>query len=363
MAIASNYQYNNANQRFRVTHTDGSYWFYEYDSLGQVKSGKKYFSDGTPVPGQQFEYGFDDVGNRTSTKAGGDSVGSSASLRSASYTPNYLNQYSSRTVPDKFDVLGIANASASVTVNSSAADYRRGEYFQELFTVANGSNPVWQNVSVTTSGGGSASGNVWTPRTPENYGFDLDGNQTSDGRWTFTWDAENRLVRLVANTAVGPQQRIDLEYDWRSRRIAKKVWNNTGGTGGPATSLKFLYDGWNMTAELDALSGSSVKRSFMWGLDLSGSEQGAGGVGGLLAIKPASGNPVFVAYDGNGNVTGLIDATSRSWHILASMVLRDLQGININILSRDPLDMGRHGHATKASLTTGIVISQVASTT
>jgi len=37
---------------------------------------------------------------------------------------------------------------------------------------------------------------------------------------------------------------------------------------------------------------------------------GRGGVGGLLAIKPASGNPSFVAYDGNGNVTGLIDATT-----------------------------------------------------
>lgn len=94
------------------------------------------------------------------------------------------------------------------------------------------------------------------------------------------------------------------------RRIAKKVWNNTAGTGDPATSLKFLYDGWNMTAELDSLAGSTVKRSFMWGLDLSGSEQGAGGVGGLLTIKPASGNPTFVAYDGNGNLTGLIDATT-----------------------------------------------------
>jgi len=42
-----------------------------YDNLGQVTSGKKYFADGTPVPGQQFEYGFDDIGNRSSTKAGG----------------------------------------------------------------------------------------------------------------------------------------------------------------------------------------------------------------------------------------------------------------------------------------------------
>ena len=54
------YQYNDANQRTRVTLADGSYWIYDYDTLGQVISGKRYWSDGTPVAGQQFEYGFDD---------------------------------------------------------------------------------------------------------------------------------------------------------------------------------------------------------------------------------------------------------------------------------------------------------------
>src|SRR3989442_14200938 len=100
-------------------------------------SGKKYFSDNTPVPGQQFEYGFDDLGNRTSTKAGGDQSG--AGLRPASYAANSLNQYTSRLVPNAFDVLGIANVSSSVTVNSSGADYRRSEYFQELVGVNNSS--------------------------------------------------------------------------------------------------------------------------------------------------------------------------------------------------------------------------------
>jgi YD repeat-containing protein len=75
------YAYNHANQRTRSTLADGSYWLYEYDSLGQVRSGKKYWSDGTPVAGQQFEYAFDHIGNRTQTKAGGDDSG--AGLRPA----------------------------------------------------------------------------------------------------------------------------------------------------------------------------------------------------------------------------------------------------------------------------------------
>jgi RHS repeat-associated protein len=43
----------------------------------------------------------------------------------------------------------------------------------------------------------------------------------------------------------------------------------------------------------------------MWGLDLSGSEQGAGGVVGLLLFNDSADGSSFPAYDGNGNVVGL----------------------------------------------------------
>ena len=118
------YPYNDANQRVQMSLADGSFWVYQYDSLGQVQSAKRYWSDWTPVAGQQFEYGFDDIGNRASTKAGGDASGSP--LRAASYTPNNLNQYSSRGVPGAVDVVGIANLGATVTVGGQAA-YRKGE--------------------------------------------------------------------------------------------------------------------------------------------------------------------------------------------------------------------------------------------
>ena len=92
-----NYAYNSANQRALVTNVDNSYWNYQYDFLGQVTSGKRYWADGTPVAGQQFTYNFDDIGNRKSTAAGGD--GSGLNLRTANYTANNLNQYTSRDVP------------------------------------------------------------------------------------------------------------------------------------------------------------------------------------------------------------------------------------------------------------------------
>jgi len=105
--VRFSYDYNSANQRTLRREADGSYWRYAFDALGQVKSGKKYWSDGTPVAGQQFEYAFDTIGNRTGTKAGGDENG--GSLRSATYAPDLLNRYSSRSVPGAVDVMGIAS--------------------------------------------------------------------------------------------------------------------------------------------------------------------------------------------------------------------------------------------------------------
>lgn len=59
--MAFNYSYNPANQRTQDKLAEGSYWVYQYDSLGQVISGHKYFYDNTPVPGQQFDYTFDTI--------------------------------------------------------------------------------------------------------------------------------------------------------------------------------------------------------------------------------------------------------------------------------------------------------------
>ena len=70
-------------------------------------------------------------------------------------------------------------------LNTSTADYRRGEHFRELVGVNNSSTSVWQSVTVTTSGGATNTGNVFVPVAKETYGYDADGNLTNDGRWTF----------------------------------------------------------------------------------------------------------------------------------------------------------------------------------
>jgi hypothetical protein len=54
-------------------------------------------------------------------------------------------------VPGAFDVIGIADAAATVSVNSDPSGvYRRGQYFRKELPVNNGSDPVWQAVAVTS---------------------------------------------------------------------------------------------------------------------------------------------------------------------------------------------------------------------
>jgi len=128
------------------------------------------------------------------------------------------------------------------------------------------------------------------------FSYDANGNLTSDGIRSYTYDAENRLVTVTQGSSSW-----SYVYDYLGRRIQKS------GTG--ITTIRSIYDGWNLIAESD-LSGSQVRR-FVWGLDVSGSLQGAGGVGGLLEIDAdlTSANTYFPLYDASHNVIGLYSSS------------------------------------------------------
>lgn len=306
-SVSARYEYNAAGQRIRVEQADGSYWQYQYDALGQVKSGKKYLPSGEPLGGQQFEYTFDDIGNRTAAKNGGNQTGTG--LRSFSYTPNSLNQYTSRTVPDAVDILGTAPIGSPVTVNGQAA-VRQANYFWREVPVPGADLRVLSTTIGNTVGTATTTKTGWlvVPPATETYHYDLDGNLTQDGHWNYTWDGENRLVRMQARAGTPAQadQRLEFSYDVFGRRIEKRVYDS----GGNLTSQrKFVYDGWNVVAVLDGAN--ALLQSYVWGNDLSGSRQGAGGVGGLLLVKdyqPATQGAYCYCYDGNGNVTALVNA-------------------------------------------------------
>ncbi|MDA0765251.1 MAG: hypothetical protein O3A92_00300 [Verrucomicrobia bacterium] len=153
---------------------------------------------------------------------------------------------------------------------------------------------------------------------------DLDGNLTDDGAKIYTWDAENRLIAVNERDDTDPENVVagaliaEYRYDYMSRRIYKET---TASAPQGAGAALFHYNGWNLCAEYAATAISTsdstitaLKRTYTWGQDLSGSLQGAGGVGGLLAIEEKLTTPVdhkgvyYPLYDGNGNVTELVKA-------------------------------------------------------
>ena len=133
--------------------------------------------------------------------------------------------------------------------------------------------------------------------------FDADGNMLDDGAQLYVWDGENRLTAVKRKT--DQSVLASYTYDHQSRRIAKAT---TAAAPQGAATTAFLYDGWNVIAEYNIVAGhANLTATNLWGTDLSGSQQGAGGVGGLL-VRVNGGSAAHYAFDANGNVTELFDS-------------------------------------------------------
>jgi RHS repeat-associated protein len=193
---------------------------------------------------------------------------------------------------------------------------------------------VWTNTStgdrtVWFMSGTSVQVPAFVAKTQEIFTYDDDGNLTRDGRWVYQYDAENRLVAMftrgapvddpfagnsdnvaVWNSGVA-RQKLMFTYDYLGRRVAKQVFSYGVSSWVPGDSLRFVWNGWSLIAMLDANNGNALQASYYWGLDLSGTGQGAGGVGGLL-LTQEGGNSYLSMFDGMGNVHGMIKASDGS---------------------------------------------------
>ena len=140
--------------------------------------------------------------------------------------------------------------------------------------------------------------------------YDSNGNLSNDGAGrTFTYDNENQLTSVGWG---GGNYRTDFVYDGRGRMRKRLDYYYSGGTWTVTGQSWYIYDGMRIIQERD---GSNVPTTaYTWGQDLSGSFEGAGGIGGLLArldqySAGSWGRRVNSHADGNGNVTALSDST------------------------------------------------------
>ncbi len=150
---------------------------------------------------------------------------------------------------------------------------------------------------------------------------------TLAGERNFAYDDENELISVWQTNV----WREDYVYDGKlRRRITRQfTWN---GSGWQLTNeVHYVYDGNVVIQERDQNNLPVV--TYTRGVDLSGSLQGAGDIGGLLARTDMGrltvNDPLATAYyhaDGNGNITALITGLMDTNQVLVAKYLYDPYG-------------------------------------
>ncbi len=315
----SRFDYTNDEIGRRVARVDSGEAFaetaferYAYNDRSEVIGSQRFYgtdiSDlSRPVTGRTFGYGYDPIGNRVSSfeDAGGERL-------TTTYTANGLNQYTAIQNPGAVPLRGDAKRNAVVTINGDCVERDNGTasftpwsyslspdgptaHYQNADVLAVAQNATGEDVEQCESG------SVFAPAAETLLTYDDDGNMTFDGRFRYSWNGENRMIR--AEEAVAPTNRaptvITYAYDEQGRMVAK----NIARTNSIARSL--LWDGYNIVHETD----NGVSTYNVWGIDLDGTLQGCGGVGGLLAVAKTNGLHIAL-YDANGNVSEYVSASS-----------------------------------------------------
>ncbi len=304
------YEYNGGHQRTRQTFAAGNFVDYTYDHIGQLETAKGFESDGTTArPHEQFGYAYDAAWNlnyRTNNAL------------VQTFGVDSLNQLTTLTRSGTMTVAGsVSTEPASVTVkdNNNAAQaatvYGDNTFVRANVTLLNGTN-TFEAVAQDSYGRVDTNTVItWLPASATCY-YDGRGNLTNDGRRVFFYDAENQLVTVLVSNA----WKSDFVYDGFMRRRVRKEFAWSGGAWTQTNEVRYVYDGRLVVQERHYTPNGSTlipltAVTYTRGNDLSGSIEGAGGIGGLLArSEPSTLNAqlstAFYHADGNGNITALI---------------------------------------------------------
>lgn len=229
-----------------------------------------------------------------------------------SYTYNY-NTANQRTFVTRADNSGVAYTYDNIgqlTIADSSFDTEDRDYTYDS---------AW-NLNWRTNNGSASQFTVdiknqlTAAPVPYTASYDSNGNLTGQGvdLDTYAYDDENRLTDF--NDTVRGFETVFI-YDGLGRLRIRQEYQNAGSgplAGGTLLSeTHYIYDGMRVIQERDGSNNPLV--SYTRGTDLSGSPDGAGGIGGLLARSSgySSGNWTTNNYyfaDGNGNVTYMLNS-------------------------------------------------------
>jgi RHS repeat-associated protein len=275
---------------------------YGYDSRGNRNSGTGY-SQGTNT--------LDQTGSRTLTSRGFGISGSVAPLAQVSVQTSLSSSWQNLSV----------NPTTGAFSNtwSVGLDYNGGNTSLIGITVLGSYPGVGYNGATAIS---EADLTVVVPPTNETLSYDGPGRLAADAYWTYQWDSLGRLTGMTrkagTSTVVGAaSESLSFTYDSDGRRTGKTHnITYTNKTTRIETS-QVLWSGWLPIYEQRTVTGTSLTtavtlpaRWFQWGVDRSDTLDGAGGIGGLMAIYEEGGRTLLPIDDGLGNIIAVVDAST-----------------------------------------------------
>ena len=269
---------------------------YTYDNMGQLLSAQAYEPNSTLRLNENLSYTYDASHNLASRTAN-DLV--------QTFNSDTLNQLASITRSGTLTVSGsLTGAVTALGVNGKGAVI----YSDNTFATTNGLTLRDGNNLFVTAGSNAVGelvvSTITSNRLPVAVGFnyDLNGNLVGDGQRVLDYDDANRLVSV----SVPNSYRSEFVHDGLGRRRVVRDYIWQAGAWVKTNETRYVCDGYLPIQERDA--SGNVLVTYTRGLDLSGTLQGGGGIGGLLARTDGNGSAFYHA-DVGGNITSLTDSS------------------------------------------------------
>ncbi len=242
--VLAEYSYDKTSRRTQLSLANGTQTNYQYDAIFRLTNLSNKVSS-TQAIISNFAYGYDKIGNRTSMT-----------------TPKGIHSYSYDKIYQLTKADYPSSSSFSDTTYSFDAVANR--------TVAGSTAYVANELNQYSKVGGSS------------YAYDGNGNLTNDGKNTYLYDYENRLVQVKTASDT-----VMFKYDGFGRRTVK---TSTGKT------TAYLYDGDQILAEYD--ESGNLLRKFIYGTGID-----------EPIVMESAGKQYFYHADGLGSFTEITDSS------------------------------------------------------
>ena len=288
------YGYDAMGNRTSAGRTDGSQVGYGYDNVGQLTGAVGTESSGLLRGNENLGYVYDPAGNlfqRTNNTL------------VQTFTTDGANELVNITRnTDLLTVAGsLSSAPTSLTINGQAATV-----YGDLTYAATNGVPIVNGLNQFTAVLNGMLTNHTLAVLPVTTAlrYDANGNLVYDGLKAYGYDCANELTSITVTNLL----RTEYVYDGFGRRRIRRdfSYQRTNGLYALTNEVRYVYDGMLVLQERNGSNAPVV--TYTRGLDVSGTLQGAGGIGGLLARTDGSSTNYYHA-DGNGNITALINAS------------------------------------------------------